>query len=467
MAELLPYLELRDPTTGRCHKLIDNCYTLAVVAHQLGHSELDDCDECCADCEQGDYLGDPAADGAWWYDPNDPNTADFWGFLAHEVYLEPSTSIRRRGETTAERPPWTPRRLTITGRWLGNGPGGLGIGESSFLEVLTDECGPCDGWEAVMRLHCPDHVDEDVIPPEIWVPDGQPPLIDYDGCEPCANQDPTWEPKLLGPPPPDRATNLDSGRRNLIRLRFVYMDDIQPPEGEPEPLKSCSRWVQIVFEVQDDFEWGDPISGVCNLDRGWDNYESGYCRPHDWTHCLAIPKPGSCDDPTLDATGGPVVEQVRSAKVRAGRYCAPLYRSVRACLTPQLPTSAEVGLGFRIKAGGADLRNMRFDLYPAFHNVPSPETCEGELIYRRMVPCGQLRVPYLPANSELFVDGRRRETWLTCRGAEPVKSAASIENWGFPLFDPACRMWVVAVVDCLHHADDLSIDLTYYPRYRT
>lgn len=468
MGELLPLLELVDPDTGRCVSLVNNCETISYLTGAYGAAELAECSECCPVCDDRDYAPDPVNGGAWWANSSDPAANDFYGLLADTIYLEPSTSIRRRGETTADRPAWSPRQLTIEGRLLAGGLEALYLGQTSITEIIAGACTPCDGWEASTRVHCPEYpVDpDDIIPLSLWEPDDPPPLVEGDECDPCGTVDPAWTPNLLAPPLTPGPTSIDSGRRNLMRLRFVYMDDIDPPEGRATPVAGCPsvQWVRLVFEVLDDFEWGDPISGVCDLSRGWDDYESGYCRPHDWASCLLIPGEQSCDDPETVGSG-PLVESSRNAKTRAGRYCQPLYRTVRACLTPQLPTAADVALGIDIWSGGAELRNLRVDLWPAYNNVPSPETCEGELIYRRFVPCGQLRVPYLPAQSWLTVDGRRQETWLECRGRTPTQASNYIEGWTHEVFDPQCRMWVSVTADCFHTAPDVEVHLSYHPRW--
>ena len=478
MAELMPYLELRDPSTGACWPLVDNCRTVARLESILGANKVVDC-ECCPECDNQDYTGDLITDGTWWGSDGNPAAEQFYGFLASEVWLEPSASIRRRGASTAERPDYQPRQLIVRGRLLGRGVDGTYYGEQAFLDLLQGGCGPCDGWEATMRLFCPEY-DPELFPVvSQWVPDDPPPLVgDLEECDPCGHQDPTWEPNLLGPSPEIPRFNADDGSRSVMRLRFVAMDE-DPDVELPTPY-CMGADVQIIFEVLDDWEWGNPVD-VCSIDRGWDQMHDPTnpddlteprCRPHDWKTCLTIPRLAEClDEDQLDLFAPPsvdsVVESPRVARQARARYCQPLYSTSRACLTPPVPLATDVALEFSIWSGETDLRNFRLDMWPAFENAPSPETCEGAGIYNRMVPCGQLLVPYVPARSWLVVDGRRGEVWLHCDGREGEKQEKLVEGWSHPTFDPLCRMWIMGTADCLWTDEGVAVEVSYFPRWRT
>ena len=193
------------------------------------------------------------------------------------------------------------------------------------------------------------------------------------------------------------------------------------------------------------------------------------CRTPDWSTCLVIPdSSGPCiDDPLRPATSS-AVERVRSPIIFGGEQgCSPLYRSVRACLTPALPVATDAALGLLIDSGAGDLRNLMIEWFPAFNGYPSPATCEGERFYRSMVPCNRLVLPWLQANSTLDVDGRRQQVLLSCLGSTPRRSEGSLVGWDFPTIDPACRYWVMVTADCLNTSPDMTIDLTYTPRYLT
>ncbi len=84
---LLPYLQLRDPNTGQCFELFNNCATLAAVLKSPAWAPTKEanCDTCCPCDEQvSDYFGNPVLDGAWWADPLSTNASG-----ALKNHLEP------------------------------------------------------------------------------------------------------------------------------------------------------------------------------------------------------------------------------------------------------------------------------------------------------------------------------------------------------------------------------------------
>ena len=466
MPELLPFLQLRDPESGSCFQPFNNCSTLARLRQEPGWSTGSDldCDECCPCEDVTDYTGDPFQDGLWWGDIDDPSIDDFLGFVVDSMDLEPTASVRRRGESTTVPVPFSPRLLEINARILSRSRAGTYIAESILLPRFLDECGSCDGWEATVRPFCSD-VEEPQFNPSLWVPDMLPPLLEDDAaCGPCQRQDPDWEPQRLGPDVDDN-TPIDSGIRTVMRVKFVSMDLAETEE----PMEYCfGREIRIVFEVFDDYEWGEGIEGLCTLDRGFDTFrDAERCRPVDWSHCFNITEPSTRCTEDPDLVDDDPRESARPALPFGGRFCSPLLRSVRACLLPSLPSSAEVGLGFEINSGSEDLRSLEIKIWPAFPGIPSPETCEGEKFYRTRQPCGRLQVPYMPSESQIVVDGRSQRTTLSCLGASPVRAESSIEAWDYSLLDPSCRYWVTVTTDCLRSAPDVSVRTVLYPRFQT
>ena len=478
MTYLLPSLEFRDLETGRCVKPFDNCLTLAAVRNTPGWRNVKDyteCEECCPSCEDpGNYTGRPEEDGAWWFGSGDPAAEKTIGMIVDSVELEPSASVRRVGETSLQPPPYSPRLLVIEGRILSTAREGTYFLQQQLLELFQNQNGSQDGWSVTLRPFCPEVEPTDPTFPDPFDPGTLPTLLDDpDACGPCDREDPTHVHTLLTDSLVTQ-TSTDNGRRTSMRVRFLSMDTAE----SDLPVEYCfGADVRIVFEVFEDSEWGDPIEGVCDLSRGWDTFgtvvadgdEDPFvrCRPYDWTNTLIIPEGGELciDDPQRPQTLA-TVESVRAAQPLAGdQYCFPLYRSVRACLTPTLPTSADVLPGFTINSGGGDLRNMMIEFFPAFNGYASPETCPGERWYRNMVPCHRAMIPWLQANSSITSDPRRQQVLMSCLGGLPQRAESSVEGWSHPALEAGCRYWIVVTTDCLNTAADMELDVVYYPRW--
>lgn len=468
---MLPFMQLRDPDSGYCFTPFDNCLTLAAAGNiEDGPTGWDitrslDCEDCCVSCEAAEsYKGVPSLDGAWWAQTGDPAQDEILGILVDTMTLEPAASSRRRGASLLEPVPYTPRILEINGRILTKSRRATYIAETLLLERLVNICGSCDGWEITIRPFCNENTDEPIF--NIWSPPPDPPMLDPEDvpeCSRCGNEDPDYDPPRL---PPDAAfpQAIDNGRRGIMRAKFVSLDTAE----SEVPLEYCfGKDIRIVFEIYDDQEWGDPIESVCLIDREFPNLESGRCRAIDWSECLAIPEEVSCAEDTLETFEDPFKESAREP-IRANyRYCSPMYRSVLSCLTPLLPVATNVGLGIVVESGNQDMRNLRLDIYPAFDNMPSPETCKGEQFYRRMTPCNKGYLAFVPANSRVWLDGRRSQTRLSCYGQDWERAEGMVEDWDFPMLDPTCRFWIVATADCLNTGPDAKVTASFYPRWQS
>lgn len=460
MAELLPSITLRTQG-GFCVELVDNCAVLSAVNNTGGWNLVKslDCEDCCVQClRKLSYNGVPSQDGAWWAQSGDPAEDEFLGFLIDSIDLEAANSVRRAGETSLEPPAYTPRRLTVVGRLISTSRAGTYFAETQMLALLTSQ----PEWEMVLQAFCSD-TDVDVIPPEPFPPDGLPELLPAgDGdCGPCDRLADGYEPNLLTAPL-RTPTVIDTGRRTTMRARFLSIDST---ETDATPIEYCwGKDITLIFEVLDDYEWGDEIESVCVIDRPFDTFESGHCRPMNWAECLIIPDETLCVDEL--AVESEELETTRAPQQFDLNYCSPIYRSVRTCLTPTLPTSAEVALNFEFFAGQTALRNLRIDIYPAYTGRPSPETCPGEEFYRRQVPCARGLIAFIPEQGRLRIDGRSEQVLLSCYGGNYERSEGSIEQWTYPKLDPTCRYWIVATADCLRSAPDSTIDLSFSPRYR-
>lgn len=459
MAEFLPFLQITNPATGLCFNLVDNCLTLSRLKPRPEFDTLRaDCEECCPSClDESPYSGDAEKDGAFWGGRDGPGSDTFLGLLVSSVSVEPSTSERRRGGPGEEQPDYTPRTMEIQGRLYSTDSAGTYFAESTLVDLLSRNCGGCD-LELSVFPFCPENERQDVIFEE-WQPDLLPDLTgdEEDCCGPCEREDPDYEPNVLGPSIFE-PFDVDNGRRNLMRARFRSFD-----VADEDAILYChGRDVTFVFEILDDYEWGDEIEG-CSIQLA---SEFERCRPPDWSKCLMITEPASCEDETAEPGG--VVEGARPDQVDNSAICTPLYRSVKACLTPTLETSGSIGLGFQLWAGSSDLRNLKIDVYPAYHNWPSPDTCKGEELYSNIQPCTDpFEVGFIAAGSVMTLDPRTGQIEISCPGAAPQRGEHLTGGWTFPVFDFSCRYWIKITADCFNTAEDAELDLSFFPRWAT
>lgn len=462
---LLPSLQLIDPNNGRCVQVFDNCQTMAAVRRAPGWQSTSEasCDDCCPSCDDDpNYTGLPLADGAWWADPLAPGSDQGLGILVRTIELEEATSSRRLGTTSDEAPGYLPRLLTVRGRMLANSRAGVYHIQTSLSSLLTNPCGACDGWEAIIRPFCPegDGEDADLVPIEQWFPADPEPI---DWAQPCWNAScPEAEPLA---PVDTVPTRTDSGLRTLLNIRFQYLEQDEEVEV---PVNGCFGLDFVLgFEVWEDNEYGEPIEGLCT-ERPLVEPELTDCKPHDFTKCLWLPELDTCSTTSERSSASSDVEPVRSGVARNLKYCQPLFRTVRSCLVPILPVGSMVVPSFTINTGISPLSNLRLDIHPAYTGVPAPETCEGEAFYRNHATCGTVMLAGpIPANSRLLIDGRRRQVLLFCSGGEAERAENLVEGWDFQSLDPSCRYWLTSTADCINTGSDSSLQLSYSPRFQT
>jgi hypothetical protein len=417
------------------------------------------CDDCCPECvNNGPYSGNPATDGAWWAGQEGPGAEEFMGFLVRSMKLESSASARRRGEPGEDDLEFLPRTLEIEGRLLGNSHAATYFGETELLKLLTQTCGNCD-FELSILPFCPEESEPETVL-EDWEPGPLPDLVDTEaGCGPCDRLDPDYKPPTLSSPLYD-PWDIDTGKRNLMRARFRSLDDSDEQEDNPMPY--ChGKSIRLVFEIVNDYEWGDGVAG-CTVPLASTEFDR--CRPPNWDKCFLSTPAVGCSDPERETVGSDL-ETFRPAQVKDTASCYPLYRHVDACLTPPLLTTGQIGLGFDFWSGGSELRNVSVEIYKAFHNWPSPASCEGEQLYNNHKPCATLEIDYVPPTSTLSIDPRREQVVVNCPGAAEQRAEEFTNGWDFPVLDFSCRYWIKVTADCFNTAEDAELSIVYWPRW--
>lgn len=480
---MLPVLTVLNTDTCQSYRLVDNCWTLGMIARTEHPRPADtwavgvdaECPDCCPPCLAQQVYYPPSLGGAWWgaANPNNPAADEWFGILATSITLENTLSARRRGESTLTPVEWSPRRLEVRGQIVSSSARGTAFAWQQLNGLFSDSAsctnGSTTGWQVELQAFCHpgDVVDWGTI--ETWEPDELPPLLeDPDECDPCRRQDPSWEPTRLGPAVELGQTVVDNGARRVIDVRLLYID---VAESDSEvPLSSCEGdEIIMVFEVMSDDFYGDDSPASCTIDGFADNPER--CRPYDWRWaCRTLPDGDACPTDPYAATPSGLEPLVVSTTSTATSYCFPLWRSVRSCLAPAIPTSGDLAMNITVNAGTEAIRNLSIDVWTAWEGLPDPATCEGEQLYRAQRPLASAEIGYLPAGGRLNIDGAARLITQSCYG-RPFSSAEGAVTswnggvWSHPKLPAGCRHWVVVTADCMHVNDLTAVEVSFTPRF--
>lgn len=490
MAQFLPWLRVRTPD-GRCSE-INNCQTLGYLKkYRQSDFTVVNCPDCCPPCvgDIDDYTGvdnTPVLDRAWWASAGSPESNNAQGLFIEEIFLEPANSVRRQGESGEATVEYSPRRLEITGILYANDAAALLRLRNELSRIFT-EIDPSQLYIIELLSFCPDDVPNPPVPQFNWLPDPEPALIPVTGdvcfdTDPCKRQDPGFVPNVLGAAPvgPDP---YDDGIRRLLNVRFVSLDQVDDGvEGTAAPCDG--ERVQIVLEVLTEEIFGEGVTIECpDVTMGgipWgdslpDTLDEWRCRPYDFRKPKGFPIGDVCpEDPfTIRPVG---LEEPRpvtvfapapSAVIRPA-YCSPMFRQVRACLSPQLTTIDDATLTIEIYSGSEDVRNVAIKVWPAWEGWPSPETCEGEELYETIKPClNPYMIPWIPANSTMVIDGAARQVRLSCFSSAFERADDKVDSIGtgldFPRLRGGCFYWVYISTDCFNRPDDFRVELTFTP----
>jgi hypothetical protein len=270
-----------------------------------------------------------------------------------------------------------------------------------------------------------------------------------------------WKPRLLGAPVDPHPVVIDSGARKVLDVRFLSLD-----QTADEQISVCDgdEFV-LTFEVMSDDWFGDPLPIGCTLSGFASNPDR--CRPFDWElACLTVPEDATGCGPDPNLSPVPARPQVDTE----GTYCFPLWRSVQSCLASAIPTSGDVAMIVRVDAGTTDVRNLAIDVWTAIEGWPSPASCEGERLYRRVAPVANMQVGWLAAGATLVIDGTSGTIEQSCFGRGAQNAAGAVTSWQgafqHPRLAAGCRQWVTVTADCMFMSDALTVSVEFVPRFR-
>jgi hypothetical protein len=397
---------------------------------------------CCGDLApilDDDPYTLPADDDAPWYDPAEPDSADFAGLLVTEIEGLDSAPIQRPvtqrigdGAVIGRRR-YGPRTITVTGVLLGRTSCAVDYGLRWLSSVLQGSlgCGPgsCGGDDLEYMTCCP--------------------TVDAEGgccAGPCTAQTcaegvfrtlkdvaltegPTVVQRIGGSCGccPGQALQvqftLTAGRPHALRAPIAIGESITwPPEA---PDDECVQW---------------------STDPGCLD-EAGECAAQQPQPCPLDP---NCPPPVLPDLPVPANPCV----------CEPFVRR-QVCVTippATAPIWADLVPMLEVYAGAGILRNIRVRVYGNPTNLPVTELdpCAW---------CSEINISYLPEYARLTLDGTRRMASVQCPGradtpASGIVSGPSGRPFQWPVLECGIPYTVCVSADSTTIAPDASVSLS-------
>ncbi|MGW0086560.1 hypothetical protein [Streptomyces sp. NPDC003393] len=372
---------------------VANHARLAVYLETVG-SSLTSATVCRCETFTAATVGDlpyttPAEDGAPWYDPDVPESADFAGLLVldvagldtHPVRRSVTNAVTGGGSFGPARA--MPRTLTVTAVLLGATCCAVEYGLHWLAEVLTGcTSGECEG-DCLTLFNC------------------------------CPSEE------------EDPATFQERHRRTLRRVALVDGPEVTARRGDGCAGGTCSTGADIVTvefilsaatpwfytDTMPVLEVGPPVDDstacVTWCLHGSEAGCEGTCR------LAACPDPmAACADPTCRPSLPP------SPTLAETCYCLPLAVE-RECwevdLSDRPAWSADVPV-ITIRAGeGEDLRNLTLTLYQRSAGDDAL-SCDEMADINRCNPHSVYHVRYLPAGGALSLDGQIGRAVVECGG---------------------------------------------------
>lgn len=413
---------------------------------------------CDEDAPENPYVS-PAADNVCWYDPLIPESEEFLGIIITDVRGIRNSTFSRETEngivrgTLLEQPFIAGKTLVFEAIILATSCAGMDYGIEWLRRQFEDErrcpqngttCASCQGQLLTLRVHCPTNpetVDRGLHSfPIAGTTDGID-LVEDD---------------------------FPMGRRNCCTMRRITWT-MQTQDGSSystEPLSACEVTVSDGYSFQrlGNCSTADPEFPCCPI-------------------CA-----GTCDPCTTDPGCDCFPPFVLTPEVVGGTapcFTDPLCRCIRAIGLDNVPSGYDAALRFRFFAGWnpADpafqkfgLRNTVVRIFenPSGMPLPTDSDMYDDLISTTL-PCAEFGISWMPAGSELIVDGLTGQSWLLCNGkcVDHSSRVFSIKGNVFPLVVRCVPLIVTTEWDCLSVQDDdispaipSSVTMESYTRHR-
>lgn len=411
-------------------------------------------------CATGKFTGDPAAlvrksrswchcpdddedwtnpvdDGVCWYDPAIPESADFLGIvIVGSANIRSSTFKRAledavNGGSVLGIPEIPGKQIVLEVEIYATSQAGMNYGIQWLQRQLEGDqrcpsdgstCASCQGQLLTLRVHCPTE------------------------------------------------TSLDNGLHSWAAAGTIdgfKLSEDEFPLGRANCEKAVHGTITIGTESFDSYST-EPVSSVeVDIDDAFTAL--GNCvilSPSDLFDetCCPICSIG-CDpcttDPGCDCLP-PFVLEPEVVGALAPCFSDPVCRCIAAAAITNLPAGYESALRMTFRAGWDatnpiftryGMRNAVFRVFENPQGLPLPVDLEGyEALVDVMVPCAEVGVSWMPAGSELVVDGLSGRTWLKCNGkcVDHSSRVHTISGSLFPLKARCTDLIVTVEWDCLN-----------------
>lgn len=390
--------------------------------------------------EQGEFV-DPITDEVCWYDPLLPESADFLGIIIESVSGVRTSTYSREvldaigGGSILQRPVVRGKQMVFQVIILATSCAGMDYGIEWMRRQLEQNnrcpkegstCSSCQGQLMTLRVHCPDE-DDASRGLYSWSSVGA-----IDGFNVIEDEYPL-------------------GRQNccVMKRATFTMQTENPIAYGTDPVSSCT------VSAADEDETFDAL-GNCNLGR------------EDEPPCCPFCFESNCDwcstDPGCDCTP-PFVLEPEVIGGLAPCFALPVCRKISSIGLNEIPSGYEAALRMTYFAGWDPgnatfqkygLRNVVFRVYENIQELPLPTDNETyDNFVATYLPCAEIGVSWMPAGSELVLDGLTGRSWLKCDGRclDHSDRVFSISGNVFPLTTRCVPIVVTAEWDTLNVQD--------------
>jgi hypothetical protein len=395
---------------------------------------------CPADDEE---WTDPITDQVCWYDPLIPESADFLGVVVYGSSNVRSSSFSREisnglnGGSVLGQPIVVGKQLMLEVWLYATSQAGMDYGIQWLRRQFEGDqrcpsdgatCASCQGQLLTIRTSCPDEsaLDDGL---HSWAAAGT-----IDGFQPVDDEFPM-------------------GRRNCEKITTGTITIAT------ESFSSYSTNPYSSSEV--DISSAFTALGNCLLESQLPTLDD-VCCPICSTGCDPC-----TTDPACDCLP-PFILEPEVVGNSAPCFKDPVCRCVAAIAVENLPAGYETALRMTLQAGWDPLNpifqkyGMRNFVFRVFENpstetdpfgLPLPTDLETyEYLTERLGPCAEVGVSWMPAGSQLVVDGLSGQTWLKCNGkcVDHSLRVETISGSIFPLKARCTNLVITVEWDCLN-----------------
>lgn len=396
-----------------CHELVNNLRTEAYVqwARETGRFENQECcptlNACGACCVEDVGYENPIDDAVCWYDPLIPESADFLGIIIEETSgLYDSDYTQSMNETVGSgmslgRGRHQGKQFGFVAHVFAATCCGMDYALEYLRKTLEDPTGCGNGLACQLGGCSTTCLEVRVCCPE----DGQP----------------------------------DSGLRQYLRVGTI--DGLKVADQDRKDKCCCTRR-KVTFTLASERPESFSSQSTC-LDT---DASAEFTQCFKWDTCVGVEEPcgpcGNCGSSAICGDFAGIDWENCSTCGDCGFQCeptlppppvlirdcfdSPLSWAVQCCCPDDLPTKRDTTFKITIETGHditdpdniRGLRSMQIKIYDNFAGLPCADTSdEAYALWQQREPCSVLKIPSLPPDSTLVVDGRYRKSTITCKGS--------------------------------------------------